>query len=182
MPGDPMGPIAPVLQYSGLVSISLVLIGWRVVYNNARRIATRSETKSFIDELMKLISESEKQAVDYWLAGRKDRTEPRSYEMLMLAKVALISHKLELIGKRGLVTTQLDELLGLFQDSITLNCEDADRVSLDERISRANEVIASGKALHSELYQQFSNRYPPFHESFTQRITAKVCRTIRAFR
>lgn len=182
MPADPIGPIVPVLQYSGLVSISLVLIGWRVVYNNARRIATRSETKSFIDELMKLISECEKLAVDYWLAGRKDRTEPRSYEMLMLAKVALISHKLELVEARGLVTDQLDELLGVFQDSITLNCEDADRVNLDDRIYRASEVIASGKSLHSELYHQFSMRYPPFHESYLQRTTAWVSRTVRSIR
>lgn len=182
MPDDYMGSIAPALQYSGLVSIALVLIGWRVVYNNARRIATRSETKSFIDELMKLIAEGEKQGVDYWLAGRKDRTEPRSYEMLMLAKVKLISHKIELIKRRGLVTDRLDELLGEFQDSVTLNCEDADRVSLDERIERANNVIASGQAMHSELYNQFSTRYPPFHESFLQCVTAKVCRKVRSLR
>lgn len=179
MPGDTIGPIAPVLQYSGLVSISLVLIGWRVVYNNARRIATRSETKSFIDELMKLISESEKQAVDYWIAGRKDRTEPRTYEILMLAKVALISHKIDLVEQRGLVTGQLVELLGMFQDSITLNCEDADRAGLDERIERANEVIASGRALHSELYKQFSTRYPPFHESYLQQVTAWVQKKVK---
>ncbi|KRV69763.1 hypothetical protein AO721_04490 [Aeromonas veronii] len=149
------------LQQSGLLGILLVLIGWRVVYHNAKRLATRSETKGFVDDLMKLVSDMEKSAVDYWLAGRKERTEPRNYEMLMLAKLSLLNQKMELLSSRKINVDKVIEQIGLLQDGMLLDCERADQMSLDERIEKANEVLACGKTIQTSLYLQFITKYPP---------------------
>lgn len=159
-----MGPFLEFLsqlQRSGVLGICLVLIGWRVVYQNAKRLATRSETKSFVDDLMKLISEMEKTAVDYWLAGRKERPEPRNYEMLMLARLALLNQKIELLQARCIQAEGIIESVGLFQDGMLLDCERADQMSLDDRIEKANEVLTCGKEIQTALYKKFIKKYPP---------------------
>ncbi|MCY9815176.1 hypothetical protein ACV1CZ_13045 [Aeromonas caviae] len=149
------------LQRSGVLGILLVLVGWRVVYQNAKRLATRSETKGFIDDLLKQVSEMEKLAVDYWLAGRKDRTEPRNYEMLMLAKISLLYQKIEHLNARKIDTVSLINQVGLFQDGMLLDCERADQMSLDERSGKAHEVLTCGKEIQTALYRKFTTKYPP---------------------
>ena len=41
-----------------LLSIVLVFIGWAVTYNNSAKLATRSESKSLVDALSKLLNEA----------------------------------------------------------------------------------------------------------------------------
>lgn len=149
------------LQHVGLISFFTVLIGWWVVYQNAKRLATRSETKGFVDELMKATSEMEKVAVEYWLAGRKERAEPRNYEMLMLAKLKQFDQKISLLKQREINTDGIVDISGVFQESILLDCESADHMSLDERIDRANNVLAYGGSLQTHLYTLFIEKYPP---------------------
>ncbi|MBL0460807.1 hypothetical protein [Aeromonas dhakensis] len=150
-----------VLQRSGVLGILLVLIGWRVVYQNAKRLATRSETKGFIDDMMKQVSEMEKLAVDFWLASRKERTEPRNYEMLMLAKLSLLNQKIGLLNDRKIETADVIIQVGLLQDGMLLDCERADQMSLDERSGKAHEVLSCGKEIQTSLYRQFTTKYPP---------------------
>ncbi len=150
-----------VLQRSGILGILLVLIGWRVVYRNAKRLATRSETKGFIDDLMKQVSEMEKLAVDFWLAGRKERTEPRNYEMLLLAKLSLLNQKIDLLNARKIETANIIIQVGMLQDGMLLDCERADQMSLDERSGKAHEVLTCGKEIQTSLYRQFITKYPP---------------------
>lgn len=50
-----------------LASIVLVFIGWAVTYNNSAKLATRSESKSLVDALSKLLNEVSDLAIDYWL-------------------------------------------------------------------------------------------------------------------
>ncbi|MGK4474111.1 hypothetical protein [Aeromonas molluscorum] len=145
----------------GIISITLVFIGWWVVYRNAKKMATRSETKGFVDDLMKQVSEMEKAAVDYWLAGRKDRTEPRNFEMLMLAKLALLNQKVDILNTRNIQTKSIIEQIGLLQDGMLLDCERADQMSLDERSAKANEVLTAGCEIQTSLYRQFITKYPP---------------------
>lgn len=149
------------LQSSGVLGICLVLIGWRVVYQNAKRLATRSETKGFIDDLMKIVSELEKSGVDYWLAGRKERAEPRNHELLMLAKLAFLYQKLDLLSARNIDIEDIILLTGLLQDGMLLDCEKADQMPLDERSKKAHEVLAYGKDIQTALYQKFLSKYPP---------------------
>ena len=147
--------------HTGLISPVLVLSGWWVVYQNAKRLATRAETKVFIDELIKTTSDMEKVAVDYWLAGRKERTEPRNFEMLMLAKLRQFDQKLKLLEKREVSSGCIIENTSFFQDSMLLDCECADQMSLDDRIEKANEILGRGGELQTSLYELFIAKYPP---------------------
>lgn len=149
------------LQSNGLIALSVTIIGWFIVYKNARRLATRSETKSFIDDLMKLVTEIEKAAVDFWLAEVDKRTEHRHHEMLMLAKLGLLNQKIELLQERSIVIDELVEHVGLFHEGILLDCEQVSSMSLDDRINKANDVLGYGKEIQTSLYKKFAKKYPP---------------------
>jgi hypothetical protein len=149
------------LRASGLLALCFTVIGWFIVYRNARRLATRSETKSFIDDLMKLVAEIEKVAVDFWLAESEKRTEHRHFQMLMLAKLELLDQKIKIIQERSIVIEELVEHVGFFHDGILLDCERVGSMTLDTRIEKANEVLSYGKEIQTSLYKKFANKYPP---------------------
>jgi hypothetical protein len=146
---------------SGLLALSFTVIGWFIVYRNARRLATRSETKSFIDDLMKLVAELEKVSVDFWLAEDDKRTEHRHYQMLMLARLELLDQKIKVIQERSIVIEELVEHVGFFHDGILLDCESVESMAFDDRIEKANDVLSYGKEIQTSLYKKFAKKYPP---------------------
>lgn len=115
-----------------------------MVYQNAKRLATRSETKGYVDELLKLVSEIEKSAVDYWLADAEKRTSSRNFEMLMLAKLSVLDHKISFLKARQLEIDDIDEQFSRLCESILLDCEQANQLPIDDSIGHANQVLASG--------------------------------------
>lgn len=156
-----LSSIAELLVKLGVPSFFLVLIGWWVVYQNAKRLATRSETKGYVDELLKLATEIEKSAVDFWLADASKRMASRNYEMLMLAKLSVLDHKISFLKVRQLEIDDIDEQFSRLCESILLDCEQANELPLDECIEHANQVLAAGGVIHSTLYQKFIDKYPP---------------------
>ena len=55
-----------------LIPTILVIIGWRFLYLNAKKLATRSETKSSIDSVVSIMEEIDKLAITFWLSISKD--------------------------------------------------------------------------------------------------------------
>jgi len=158
---QPIADFFAALIKLGIPSFFLVFIGWWVVYQNAKRLATRSETKGYVDELLKLVSEIEKSAVDYWLADAEKRTSSRNFEMLMLAKLSVLDHKISFLKARQLEIDDIDEQFSRLCESILLDCEQANQLPIDDSIGHANQVLASGGVIHSTLYQKFIEKYPP---------------------
>lgn len=183
---------AHVGQYSWcitLVSLLLVLIGWRVAYKNAVRLATRSESKSLIDAISKLVNEISDLSIDYWLnkSNKKSDTDDRKirglskktrgaspesslFLMLLMAKVAQVSKLVEILKTRGLDVQ--DTLLANVFEKATLDCEFSYKFSKQDRAIRAQEVMASCMSVIQGLYDTFQKSHPPAkEESFLQCLT-----------
>lgn len=147
--------------FGWIVSASLVLIGWWVIYRNAKKLATRNETKSLIDSTISTIDTLESISLDYWLASRKERIDTDVYESKILAKIISLNNKLSLLNQRKLTVSS--NALANLHSKLLLNDEQADRMSKEDKQLRVNEILESTRCIEIELYNAFHAAYKPTH-------------------
>lgn len=179
-------------QYSwciALASLCLVFIGWRVTYNNAIRLATRSESKSIIDSISKLVIELTDLSVDFWLnksSSIEDSLDDKSKEIVILnkknqstgflfnvlAKNKQIYKLIDILSLRGICLSP--ELLSIAHEKITLDCETSYLFSVDERTERTQEIISVCMEVIEKIHENFQKYHPPSKpETFLQMLHRK---------
>ncbi|WP_079226135.1 hypothetical protein [Citrobacter werkmanii] len=175
--------VAQIGQYSWcitVVGVCLGLIGWRVAYNNSVKLATRSESKSIIDAISKLVIEISDISSGFWLNQisqpkiraskhrllrlQKDRTKSSvSYLLTILAKAQQVSKLICILESRGLHIP--DGLLSSVLEKATLDCEAAHKLSDAERPVKAQEVIDACMGVIEALHTSFQRYHPPKKDS-----------------
>ncbi|WP_297207407.1 hypothetical protein [uncultured Pluralibacter sp.] len=161
-----------------LTSIVLVFVGWAVTYNNSVKLATRSESKSLVDSLCKLIHEISDISIEYWLnkshkqknINRKngirqtvkhfdDGTQSRLFVMNVFAKMNQSVKYIELLDGRGI---HIDKsVFPLFLSKVTLDCEKSISLSPQERAARVQEILAYSQESMNHIYTVFQNHHRP---------------------
>lgn len=142
----------------GLISPILVLIGWKVVYFNARKIATRSENKSITDSLLKVITEISESAISYWLPSSSAK-DKQLYVLTISAKMSQVQHFFKILKRRG---ASLDsERLSLISDKVTLDSEYLDTFTDVQRQVRAHEIMEICMSSVEHIYAEFEKQHPP---------------------
>ncbi|MDU1378948.1 MAG: hypothetical protein E6944_19880 [Klebsiella michiganensis] len=178
----PDGLLALVAQNTwvfNFVGVVLVFIGWHVAYNNAAKLATRSESKSLVDALSKLINEVSDLAIEYWLEGcqspkpeikkvngiritskiKHDETLSQLFIMSVFTKMNQSVKYIELLDKRGIHIES--SLVAEFLTKVTLDCEIAHSMPSQERASRVQEILALSSDAMNQVYSQFQNNHLP---------------------
>ncbi|MGE1157303.1 hypothetical protein [Pantoea agglomerans] len=155
------------------ISIFLVFIGWGVVYYNAKRLATRSETKSLIDNLIKTIDGISDASVDFWLTMPNETVHEHfkihKYALLISSKMAQASCFFQFIKARGVCVS--DDLLAEMNDKATLNCEQVFSLSEGESAVRAQEIKETCTSAIEHLFNEFETTHPPSsHKSIVQHL------------
>lgn len=162
-----------------LASIVLVFIGWAVTYNNSAKLATRSESKSLVDALSKLLNEVSDLAIDYWLDRCKspkpviknmngikiktkikhDEASSQMFIMTVFTKINQSIKYIELLDARGI---HIDNLfIADFLTKVTLDCETAHNMTQQERASRVQEILSLSSEVMNQVYSQFQNNHLP---------------------
>lgn len=149
------------IKYTGLVSLVLVVIGWLVIYKNARKIATRGESKSLVDDVIKVLDQIESLSVTYWLAGRQKRIESEEFTLLFNAKLLTLNSRLEILKARNVDTSVVD--LAQLAECITYQCEDVDRISSSDRRARVQSFLDIINSSNEKLYQEFQKLHKPVY-------------------
>ncbi len=170
---------AQVGQYSwciALIGICVGLYGWRVAYKNSIKLATRSESKSLIDSVSKLVNEISDLSIDFWLnkssaIGDDQNDEQKQKEIIIktnqsssylfnvLAKAQQITKISEVLAVRGLLIP--DNLLSTVLEKATLDCETAFMMELSLRTQRTQEIVSSCMGVIHGLYETFQRYHPP---------------------
>ena len=184
--------LAQVGQYSwciALVGICVGLYGWRVAYKNSIKLATRSESKSLIDSVSKLVNDISDLSIDFWLNksssigdGNNDEqmqkeilikaNQSSSYLFNVLAKALQITKISEVLALRGLLIP--DNLLASVLEKTTLDCETAYKMNDAVRTQRTQEIVSSCTDVIHALYKTFQHYHPPAKQvSFFQVIRKK---------
>ncbi|HDT6508808.1 TPA: hypothetical protein QFV83_002146 [Klebsiella aerogenes] len=187
-----MSIFAQIGQYSWcitLVGLGIALFGWRVAYNNSIRLATRSESKSIIDSVSKLVIEISDLSIDFWLnksspidinvsVEQQDRervakaNQSSTFLFNVLAKAQQISKLSEVLALRGLSIP--DNLLSSVMEKTTLDCETAYQLDANLRTIRSQEIVSACMEVIHSLYETFQFYHPPAkQETFWQKLTRK---------
>ena len=158
-PPSVSGSESGVTPFLGIGSLVLVIIGWRVIYHNAKKLATRTESKSFIEDVTKILADIENLSVDYWLAGRRSRIETEQFILLINAKLITLKSRLDILKNRAINIDVVD--LSKILEYSTLECEEVDSKSDSYKRERVQELLDEINTAHSNLYNQFQELYKP---------------------
>jgi hypothetical protein len=142
----------------------LVLIGWRVVYRNAVKMATRSESKAIIDHLVKLTNEASENAVDYWSSSPESdasasRNVSRIFTISFGAKMSQIQNFMGILSHRNIKIDYLK--LSDIQSSATLRAEGRDITDSEVKLEKCQEIVDDCMAFIEHLYVCFELTHPP---------------------
>ncbi|WP_243770426.1 hypothetical protein [Enterobacter kobei] len=183
---------AQIGQYSWcitLIGLCIALLGWRVAYNNSKRLATRSESKSIIDSVSKLVIEISDLSIDFWLnksspidhcldPGQKNKERANKinqssiYLFNVLAKAQQIAKLAEVLHLRGLSIP--DNLLSTVMEKTTLDCETAYQLDSELRTIRSQEIVSACMQVVHALHETFQFYHPPAkQETFLQMVSRK---------
>lgn len=143
---------------SGLV---FVLIGWRVVYRNAKKIATRGESKSLVDHLIKPSNEICELSVKFWMdfEGKDIKVQALAYNIAVGAKVSQLEDFVSILINREINVDY--DLLANFSASATLDSERRDALTFDERSEKCQGCVNDGMTFIKHIFKRFEQRHPP---------------------
>lgn len=141
------------------VSVLFVVVGWIVVYWNAKKLATRTETKSLLDKAIAQLESITVLATDFWLGTRKDRVDEDHFQLLFMAQISRLGLTINVLNERGLKISY--DLLAELTSKSTLQCELAN--SLDKKTChlRGHEINEFSMRLTSHMLDSFQSIYPP---------------------
>ncbi|WP_419244253.1 hypothetical protein ACN08P_17340 [Photobacterium leiognathi subsp. mandapamensis] len=145
--------------YLGYVSLLFVIIGWSIVYNNAKKLATRNETKALIDDTVKVINQLEDLTVTYWLAGRKSRIDTDEFILLTSAKIQTLSYKLKIVEQRDIDISCIN--FSKLATLMTLNCEDVDWRKTEDNRAQVQLFLEEVNSQVASIYAEFQHKYKP---------------------
>ncbi|MDI6634373.1 hypothetical protein [Pantoea dispersa] len=145
-----------------LLGPTLVLLGWKVVFFNAKRIATRSETKSIVDSSVKLVNEIAELSVSYWVPKIDEKDDHRKFLLTVLAKSSQLQRYINILENRGVMLDMSS--LSAIADDATLDAEYATGKVDSEREVKAQTVVETCMAGVMHLYEKFEEVYPPVKE------------------
>lgn len=168
-----------------LTSIFLVFLGWKITYKNQMKMATRSESKSILDSLAKVINEIADISISYWLKKCselamaeennliKSEAASAEYIMAVLAKSRQAVEYFDLLNSRGidLQKSQVADVL----EKCTLDCETAMKRTSGDRAMRMNEIMDVCMSILEACYSRFHEIYPPSsHQTSVSMIKNKL--------
>lgn len=194
---DTLSGVSTFAWMFSVVSIILVFIGWFVTYNNSLKIATRSESKSIIDAIAKILNEVSDLSLEYWVNKsvspsanpfkraansnpfKKKRLESPmglstpSAKLFMTAihgKSIQINKYIDFLRSRGFVIS--DSFFTQVLIKATMEYEKSFVYSKTYRVTRAQEVASACTDFMMHLYDEFQRNYPP-------RMPFSICDKIR---
>jgi hypothetical protein len=155
--------IEEVSKYSWLftvsVSVLFVVVGWVVVYWNACKLATRTETKSLLDKAISQLEALTVMATDFWLGSRKDRLDEDHFQLLFMAQLSRLGLTIDTLNNRGLSISF--DLLSELSANCTLQCENANTLDKKACHLRGHQINETSMQLTLHFLEQFQAKYKP---------------------
>ena len=141
-----------------LVSISMVIIGWDVIYKNARKIATRNEMFSQVNSIINEIYAARNDAIKYWSypKGKFQKDESLLNTAVLTQAISSIDKRIDKLSNQGLFINYHRPLRQL-RRNITLDMERPDHISVSDKTVKIEEIVHSADQLVHDLNESFSS-------------------------
>jgi hypothetical protein len=142
-----------------LISSILIITGWIVLFSNAKKIASRAETKSIIDLIVNKTDTLSVYATKYWLSNDASRETPVTYELQFMNQISQICGLMNILPSRG-ISVSFEEIQELILKG-TLNCESIKKNSPEQRQITAHEINSASILCIENLYKTFQEIHKP---------------------
>ncbi|BCV49594.1 hypothetical protein [Shewanella algae] len=144
---------------TSLVMASLVLIGWKVIYNNAKKIASRNETYSVSNQILSILSDIQKMSESFWIRDEFNEN-PQFYELLVLSKTKQISSKIKVLKGRNVDVYDINRLVFPIRKSCTLDIHLVTSKGVDGRREQLEQILNATLAFEQALDKQMQLTFP----------------------
>lgn len=146
---------------SVLCSAVIALIGWHVLFNNAKKLASRSETYTIISAINGLLKEVKKASDDFWLK-KKNNDSPIAYDTFVALKLREVQDLLKILSGRHLSSEDGAKAVYPVRSACTLESTKASEMSdFQERAKILRGIYGVISICETEIYKAFEQKYPP---------------------
>jgi hypothetical protein len=140
-------------------SIVIIILGWLVIFFNAKKIATRAETKSILDKGLIQLETLTFVATQFWLEKKSNRLEHEHFELILMGHISRLGLTIIILKNRGLDLTF--ELLTDLSNCSSLDCEKIDSIDMSELRVRGHQINEISMELTNYLVDCFQKKYRP---------------------
>jgi len=145
-----------------ILNISVVIVGWVVLYTNAKRIATRAETRIILNNVLEKLNTLRTSATEYWLKepGELSNGEVVFWTQKTLSELQLIDSSLQLLKRRNMNFDIINLFVHLRQQ-VTFGCEYRKKKSQEPDREKAVKLSESTHSIIEILEESFLDLYAP---------------------
>lgn len=145
-----------------VLNVGIVVVGWRILYSNARRIATRNETRSILNRVVNTLREIENSAKEFWLKQPDELTDSdvKIWALKIQSEIQYLEESIVLLKVRKL---NIDVSTSVFQlrHFATFSCEDKKKNNIEPDVSRVLSISQQSSAILKGLEDSFMRIYAP---------------------
>lgn len=135
-----------------VLSPTLVIIGWYIIYYNSNRVARRSEAYSLVTKTIDKVLSLDSSCSDYWLSS--EERQPHKWLAGILSEIHGIRTLLEMLEEHHNFTEKTDILVKI-RRAATLNAEQANSMSTQELKTKKQEQSAAINSTVKSLYNYY---------------------------
>jgi hypothetical protein len=139
------------------INLLIVIVGWKVLFKNAQKISSRSETFNIISALAKTQEEILQLSQDFWLG---DNLNSQNFHCLVLGKIKVVKSNLILLEDRYLIIPKKSTLITAIRSSCLLDCERIGEIGPTARRIQFGKILNSLHSLENEINKSFHSKYP----------------------
>jgi hypothetical protein len=137
-----------------MASMAFIIAGWKVLYRNAKRIASRNETYALLLKTQSEILHAEKQGLEFW-SNASQQTNLDSY--ILALNVERIRKLLNLLSMRGINVD--DRYIYLLRNAITLDAEASSDVAQEKIQQKLVHILRFSCQIQNDLHNAYTDRY-----------------------
>jgi len=135
-------------------SIVFIIIGWKVLYKNAKRIASRNEAYALLMKTQDEILNIEKLGYKFW-TDSTNRSKCSSY--VLAIRIQSILTLLDLLEPRGFAVDPHD--IYKLRNAITMDSETPDKLAEDTIRKKLVNISHFSTQIQTALHKEFLNNY-----------------------
>jgi hypothetical protein len=142
-------------------SATIALIGWNVLFSNAKKLASRSESYTLVTKANDILKEIKKESDDFWLDESKEKS-PIMYDTSIALKLREVQQILKILGNREVSCSDVSKTIYQVRRACTLSSPKIQTMDSEEDKAVILRAIYGVIAVcENEIYTSFMAKYPP---------------------
>lgn len=135
--------------------ITVAVIGWKIVYNNAKKLANRSEIFQTINRTNQQIDAIIQDSVKYWSEDKQTKEYSKIKSIDFEKRVATIRSEINILESRGFHINNFSTTFFTFRRSLTLDVSYFDKMSSIQKSQRIESVYDDAINLKNAIGYKF---------------------------